>query len=78
MDKKGTHTIQSMLDVMTMEEEEEIMANDIKGHIFEMASVFTQCLITLGSTSDTRCAEIIVEFCGTKEEIHHRRSIGQI
>ncbi len=40
MDKKGTHTIQSMLDVMTMPEEEEIVAGDIKGHVFELASVF--------------------------------------
>ncbi len=39
MDKKGTHTIQSMLDVMTMDEEEAIVAEDIKGHVFELASV---------------------------------------
>jgi len=60
MDKKGTHTIQSMLDVMTMEEEEEIVANDIKGHIFELASVsFTQPLI--GSTSHSCGAESIAQ-----------------
>jgi len=39
MDKKGTHTIQSMLDVMTMEEEERIIAEDIKDHVSELASV---------------------------------------
>ncbi len=38
-DKKGTHTIQSMLDVMTMDEEEAIVASDIKGHVFELANV---------------------------------------
>ena len=46
MDKKGTHTIQSMLDVMTMTEEEELMAADIKGHVFELASVFLSLYIT--------------------------------
>jgi len=44
MDKKGTHTIQSMLDVMTMPEEEDIVVGDLKGHIFELASVFLRIL----------------------------------
>ena len=39
MDKKGTHTIQSILDVMTMAEEESILAADIQGHVVEMAKV---------------------------------------
>ena len=39
MDKKGTHTIQSMLDVMTMPEEEELVADDLRTHVFELASV---------------------------------------
>jgi len=38
-DKKGTHTIQSMLDVMTMPEEEELVASDFEGHVFELAKV---------------------------------------
>lgn len=39
-DKKGTHTIQSMLDVITMSEEEELVASDLRGHVFELANVF--------------------------------------
>ncbi len=34
-----------MLDVMTMNEEEAIMAEDLKGHIFELASVFRRGII---------------------------------
>lgn len=40
MDKKGTHTIQSMLDVMTMEDEELIVSSDLKDHVYELALVF--------------------------------------
>lgn len=38
-DSRGIHTIQSIFDVMTMEEEEIILANDLKGHVFELAMV---------------------------------------
>lgn len=38
-DKKGTHTIQSLLDVMTMREEEELVASDLKNNVYVMGSV---------------------------------------
>lgn len=38
-DSKGIHTIQAIFDVMTMEEEEIIIASDLKDHIFELAMV---------------------------------------
>jgi hypothetical protein len=55
MDKKGTHTIQSLLDVMTMDEEEEILANDIKGHVYEMAMVRRYATIYRTSRAPTWC-----------------------
>lgn len=39
MDKKGTHTIQSILDFMTMEEEEKAFSEGIKGRIYEISIV---------------------------------------
>lgn len=36
-DKKGTHTVQSFLDVMTMEEEEKLFAANIKGFVYELS-----------------------------------------
>lgn len=38
-DQKGTHTIQSLIDVMTMDEEYELASQDLKGKVFEMGSV---------------------------------------
>lgn len=40
-DKKGTHTIQSLLDVMTMKEEEELVASNLKGNVYIMGSVIS-------------------------------------
>lgn len=36
-DKKGTHTMQSILDVMTMDEEEKVIAECLKGHVYDLA-----------------------------------------
>jgi hypothetical protein len=38
-DSRGIHTIQSIFDVMTMEEEEKILADDLKTHVCELAMV---------------------------------------
>jgi len=38
-DKKGTHTIQCILDFMTMEEEEILLVKAIENHIYELSIV---------------------------------------
>ena len=67
-----------MLDVMTMDEEEEIVANDFKGCVFELASVIITLNSPLGSTSNPRCTEGTNWFRRVKEKIHNRRSASQI
>jgi hypothetical protein len=37
--KKGTHTVQSLIDVMTNTEEEELLASDLKAKVYEMGDV---------------------------------------
>ncbi len=71
MDKKGTHTIQSMLDVMTMPEEEELVADDLKGHIFELASVslFLLCVTTCQQRTNK-------QLMWYKKPCLHLRSLG--
>ena len=59
-DKKGTHTIQSLLDVITMPEEEELIALDIVDHVFELASV--TWILIIGVTSNSCCTKSIIDF----------------
>ena len=38
-DKQGTHSVQSIIEMMLSPEEEDFLASEIKGHIGELASV---------------------------------------
>jgi hypothetical protein len=44
-DSKGIHTIQSIFDVITNEDEENLLAGDLKGHVFELSMVPNKVLI---------------------------------
>lgn len=72
MDKKGTHTIQSILDVMTMDAEEEILAGDLKGHIIEMALVYAREFTNIGSTRNSCSSKSTNKFLRYQKGFHHK------
>ena len=39
LDKQGTHSVQFIIEMILSKEEEDFLANELKGHISELATV---------------------------------------